>query len=171
MALCRYWFFFSLFGLRLELVASETADRTAGCSGSRSPITAHCTLEPRHLCCWWTPSGFSTENVISSKGRIFSKENLIGNMKERREINVKSHQANRKRYRTVMQSYLYHCSSLQGPNWFKGLARKAECFNVIEKEDDDRIKCLPFLSAMTALSFFTLVTTKQCKVGVPHHTQ
>lgn len=42
---------------------------------------------------------FPLENVISSKGMIFKKENLTGDMKDRWEISVTHHQGERIRHR------------------------------------------------------------------------
>ena len=70
---------------------------------------------------------FPLENVISSKGMIFKKENLTGDMKDRWEVSVTCYQAENKT--GMMGQSLCLCLSLPlDQNQLSGLTWKVEGF-------------------------------------------
>ena len=72
---------------------------------------------------------FQLENVISSKGMIFKKENLTGDMKDRWEVSVTHHQSDGIRHRDDGSRAVSACHSLSlDQNQLSGLTWKVEGF-------------------------------------------
>ena len=72
---------------------------------------------------------FPLENVISSKGMIFKKENLTGDMKDRWEVSVTCHQSDGIRHRDDGSRAVSACLSLSlDQNQLCGLTWKVEGF-------------------------------------------
>ena len=89
-------------------------------------------------------------------------------MEERWEINVKSHQVNRKRYgnnHSKLPLPLLLPSRSKSIQW---VDLEIRMLKVIKKEDENRIKCLPFLSPqMPFPPLLSHITSSNCSPKSP----